>query len=98
MNKVYGGKDWWWEKLSLVLVGKAVLSKSLTQFLADGGAVLPPCSLALLQLELLSPWQVTTDLCLSRRHSSTQRQVWLSLLWGSPLLSLSPGAHKELPK
>jgi len=31
LNKVYGGKDWWWEKLSLVLVGKAVLSKTLIQ-------------------------------------------------------------------
>ena len=30
-------------------------------------------------LELLSPWQATADLCLCRRHSNTERQVWLSL-------------------
>ena len=38
----------------------------------------PPC---LLQPELLSPWQVAADPCLHRRHSNTQRQFWLSLLW-----------------
>ena len=27
-------------------------------------------------------------------HSNAQRQVWLSLLWGSLLLSLGPGVHK----
>ena len=36
----------------------------------------------LLQPEPLSPWQATADPCLCRRHSSTHRQVWLSLLWG----------------
>ena len=33
----------------------------------------------LLQSEPLSPWQATADLCLLRRHSNTQKQVWLSL-------------------
>ena len=33
----------------------------------------------LLQPEHLSPWQVTDDPRLLRRHSNTQRQVWLSL-------------------
>ena len=33
----------------------------------------------LLQPEPLSPRQATADLCLCRRHSNTQRQVWLSL-------------------
>ena len=33
----------------------------------------------LLQPESLSPWQATTDSCLHRKHSNTQRQVWLSL-------------------
>ena len=41
--------------------------------------------------EPLSLWQVTSDLCLHRRHSNTQRQVWLSLLWGSLLHSGSLG-------
>ena len=34
----------------------------------------------LLQPEPLSPRQATADSCLRRRHSNTQRQVWLSLL------------------
>ena len=34
----------------------------------------------LLQPEPLSTWQATADLCLHRRYSNTQRQVWLSLL------------------
>ena len=52
------------------------------------------CLPGLLQAEPLSPRQVTADLCLHRRHSNTQRQVWLSLLWRSLLISLGPGAHK----
>ena len=37
----------------------------------------------LLQPEAMSLWQATADPCLCRRHSNTQRQVWLSLcgLW-----------------
>ena len=33
----------------------------------------------LLKPEPLSLWQATADPCLCRRHSNTQRQVWLSL-------------------
>ena len=50
----------------------------------------------LLQPEPLSVRQVTADPCLHRRHSNPQRQVWLSLLWGSLLLSFHPGMHKVL--
>ena len=35
----------------------------------------------LLQSEPLSPRQATANFYLHRRHSNTQRQVWLSLLW-----------------
>ena len=48
----------------------------------------------LLQPEPLSPWQATGDLFLCMRHSNTQRQFWLSILWKSQHLSLGPGAHK----
>ena len=39
-----------WERLTegetgLVLMGRAMLSKSLIQFFVDGGAVFPPCYL-----------------------------------------------------
>ena len=52
--------------------------------------------LGLVLPEALSPPQATADLCLSRRHSNIQRQVWLRLLWRSLLLSLGLGAHKVL--
>ena len=29
------GRDWWWEKLGLALVGRALLSKALIQLSAD---------------------------------------------------------------
>ena len=34
--KLPDGRDWWWEKLSLVLVDKALFSKGLIQLSADG--------------------------------------------------------------
>jgi hypothetical protein len=47
-----------------------------------------------LQEDLCQPILMPTQLC--RRSSNTHRQVWLSLLWRSLLLSLGPGAHKIL--
>ena len=44
------------------------------------------CLPGLLQPEPLSPPQATANLCLYRRHSNTQKQVWLSLLWGPCVL------------
>ena len=54
------------------------------------------CLPALLLPVFLSLWEATADPCLCRRPSHTQRQVWLSLLWGSLLLSVGFGAHKIL--
>ena len=63
----------------------------------------------LLQPEPLSLQQANADLCLHRRHSDTQRQVWLSLLWGpwilvhtrfclsSPSISCGYGGYKITP-
>ena len=39
--KLPDGRGWLWEKLSLTLVGKAMLSKSLIQFSADGWGCVP---------------------------------------------------------
>jgi len=39
-NQCYG-RDWLWGKLSLALVCRAMLSKSLTQFSADGWGCVP---------------------------------------------------------
>ena len=86
-SKVYGSSSWW-------LYGGAngnLLQKSLCHM---------PCDPGLLQPEPLSPWQATADLYLCRRHSNTQRQVWLRLcevsgsycvqgVFLSPLVSLA---------
>ena len=44
------------------------------------------CLPGLLQPEPLSPQQAIADPCCCKRHSNTQRQVWLSLMWGSQVL------------
>ena len=36
MCKLPDGRNWWWEKLGLALVGRALLSKALIQLSADG--------------------------------------------------------------
>ena len=40
----------------------------------------------LLQPEPLFPWQAFADPCHCKRHSNTQRQIWLSLMWGPQVL------------
>ena len=44
----------------------------------------------------LTPWQATVDPCLCQRFPSTDRPVWISLLWGHWSFLLGPGAHKIL--
>ena len=39
--KLPGGRDWLWVKLGLALVDKAMLSKSLIQYSADGWGCVP---------------------------------------------------------
>ena len=39
--KLPDGRDWLWRKLGLVLMGEAILSKSLIQFSVDGQACVP---------------------------------------------------------
>ena len=41
MCKLLDGRDWWWEKLDLALVGKALLSKALLQLSAVGWGCAP---------------------------------------------------------
>ena len=41
--KLPDGRDWQWDKLYLVLVGRALLSKTLILLSADGSGSLPPC-------------------------------------------------------
>ena len=43
-----------------------------------------------------TPQQATVDPCLHQRRLDTQREVWLSLLWGHCSSLLAPGVHKAL--
>ena len=52
--KLLDGRDWWWEKLGLALVGRALLSKALIQFSADGCGCIP--SLLVVWPEATQPW------------------------------------------
>ena len=96
----------------LVLMGRAMLSKSLIQFSVDGQGCVPslffdlrpnygggneengdllqkvPCTQCCSVTMTLQ--QATADPCLCQKLLDTHRQVWVSLLWGS--LLLSPGS------
>ena len=39
--KLLDGRDWQWRKLGLALMGRALLSKALMQFAADGWGCTP---------------------------------------------------------
>ena len=52
--KLLDVRDWWWEKLGLALVGRALLSKALIQLSADGWGCTP--FLVVVWLETTQPW------------------------------------------
>ena len=54
MYKLLDGREWWWEKLDLALVGRALLSKALIQLSADGWGCTP--SLVVVWPEATQPW------------------------------------------
>ena len=47
-------RDWWWEKLGLSLMGRALLSKALIQLSADGWGCAP--SMVVFWPEVTQPW------------------------------------------
>ena len=85
--KLPDGRDWLWGKPDLVLMGGAMLSKSLIQFSLDGYGCVP---------FLLLAWGQTVEPHLHWRLLDSHRQVLLSLLWGHCSFLLSPGVHKVL--
>ena len=54
MCKLPDRRDWWWEKLDLALVGRALLSKALIQLSADGWSCAP--SLLVIWPEATQSW------------------------------------------
>ena len=56
LYKLAEGRDWWWEKLGLALMGRDRLSKTLTQLLADGWGCAP--SLLVVWPEATQPWSL----------------------------------------
>ena len=97
----------------LVLMGRAMLSKSLIQFSVDGQGCVPSLLFDLrpnydrdnegngnlLQKYWCMHCCVQCPRPCSRhcgRLLDTQRQVWLSLLWGHCSFLLAPGMHKVL--
>ena len=58
MCKLPDGRDWWWEKLSLALVDRALLIKALTQLSADEWGCNP--SLVVVWPEVTQIWSLQT--------------------------------------
>ena len=95
-------------KLGVVLMGGAMLSKSLIQFSVDGWGFVPSLLFDLrpnygggegpMQAPLLSVsctlQQASADLCLCQRLLDTHRQVCVSLLWCDCSFLLGPGVHR----
>ena len=77
--KLPDGRDWLWRKLVLILMGGVMLSKSLIQFSVDVWGCVPSLFFG------MGP-----NSCLHQRLLDTDRQVWVSLLWGHCSLLLVP--------
>ena len=73
--KLPDGRDWLWGKLGLTLVGKAMLSKSLTQFSADGWGCVPSADGIPTEL-----FQSLKDDAAKVLHSICQ-QIWKTQQW-----------------
>ena len=98
------------EKLGVVLMCGAMLSKSLIQFSVDGQGCVPSLLFDLRPnygggkgpmqalLHSVSPTlqQASADPCLGQRLLDTHGQVWVSLLCGHCSFLLGPGVHKVL--
>ena len=100
---------WWeklWEKLGLVLMGRAMLSKYLIQFSTWDQTVVEVKKIVVTSFKrshactdaLSAPTlqQTTSNPRLCQRLLDTDRQAWLSLLWGHCSFLLGLGVHRVL--
>ena len=86
------GRDWLKGNLGLVLMGRAMLSKSLIQFSLMGGAVFPPCyfsSVAQSCLTLCNPMDCSTPCSLSITNSQSYSNSCPLSWWCHPTISSS---------
>ena len=79
--KLPGGRDWWWGKLSLALVRRALLSKTLIQLSAYGWGCAP--SVVVLWPETTQPWGLWA--------LSPTRGVWIWFFHDCALPTISYG-------
>ena len=97
-------RDWLWVKLGLALVGKAILSKFLIHFSADGCACIPSLWIGLRPAHKGSQdcrcqctYPCSRPLLIhTSQETPGKSQVWLSLLWGHCSFLLGPDVPKVL--
>ena len=109
--KLPDGRNWLWGKLGLLLMGGAILSRSLIQFSVNGLnydlGLRSSCGRGndtsfkktWTRTVVFSAPDPTAGHCpptLHQRLLDTHRKVWLSLLWGHFSFLLAPVAHKVL--
>ena len=85
--------DWLGRKLDLILMGWAMLSKSLIQFSVVWQGCVP---ISHCHTQCPQPCSRLLPSHASARILDTHRQVWVSFLWGHCSFLLGPGVHKVL--
>ena len=79
--KIPDGRDWLWGKLGLVLIGKAMLSKSLIQFSVDGWGCVP----SLLFGQAVNPLETPEHSQVSLAQSLIVLQIQITWQFSVPL-------------
>ena len=92
MCKLLGGSDWQWKKCGLALVGRALISKALTQFSAYGWGYIS--FLVVFWLEVTQPWGLQA-LVLSHSLMSNSSSIacQVPLFWHFPRKNTGVGCH-----
>ena len=81
MCKLPDGRNWLCRKLGLVLVGKAMLSKYLIQFSADGWGCVPTLNCSVIS-DSVTLWSIAHQAPLSMEFS--RHEYWNGLPFPSP--------------
>ena len=92
--KLPDGRDWQWEKLGLVLVGSAMLIKSLIQLFADGWSCAP--FLLVVWLVATQPWGLWTLCGVNSNLQKDLRQEAFSRTAASAIIPAEATADPHL--